>query len=369
MKGQWLGTFKGSRSGSITLNLDEGPEEYSGYAHLIDDSGKLPPVFAILRSKGKTNPLSLEASTVPVHGATHATLTPAELERDFPGFTFSKTAKVKGELDGRYLKVEWTTDIGTTGNAALTGGTAEDKSSYKAEAISWTKFKAKMDSYPARKFIFRGQEKAWKLRTSFHRTGRADVFKFEFGDIPALHRVLSSRTKHIYNLSDAEQNGAFYHLVQHHGYPTPLLDWSYSPFVAAFCAYRKISPDLDAGKSKVRVFMFDHIKWHKDWERIQTLRTYKLHLSVLDFTAIDNDRMIPQQALSCVTNIDDIEKYIRRKEDEKKTSYLKVFDLPASERKQAMMDLSVMGITAGSMFPGLDGMCEELKERLFNFRN
>jgi hypothetical protein len=30
-----------------------------------------------------------------------------------------------------------------------------------------------------------------------------------------------------------------------------------------------------------------------------------------------------------------------------------------------MRELALMGITAGSLFPGLDGACEELRERLF----
>jgi hypothetical protein len=30
-----------------------------------------------------------------------------------------------------------------------------------------------------------------------------------------------------------------------------------------------------------------------------------------------------------------------------------------------MHDLSAMGITAGALFPGLDGACEELRERFF----
>ena len=43
-----------------------------------------------------------------------------------------------------------------------------------------------------------------------------------------------------------------------------------------------------------------------------------------------------------------------------------VIDLPLSERPHVMRELSVMGITAGTLFPGLDGACEELKERNFD---
>ena len=75
--------------------------------------------------------------------------------------------------------------------------------------------------------------------------------------------------------------------------------------------------------------------------------------------------MIPQQALSTITNVDDIESYIRHVEHNRKKSYLQVIDLPARERPDVMKDLHQMGITAGSMFPGLDGACEALKEQYF----
>ena len=74
--------------------------------------------------------------------------------------------------------------------------------------------------------------------------------------------------------------------------------------------------------------------------------------------------MIPQQAVSSVTNIDDIETFIHSKETSGK-QYLRVIDLPIKERRLVMRELSTMGITAGSLFPGLDGACEELRERFF----
>jgi len=74
--------------------------------------------------------------------------------------------------------------------------------------------------------------------------------------------------------------------------------------------------------------------------------------------------MIPQQAASRVTNVDDIESYIQTKEFDGK-KYLWAIDLPVGDRKKVVRELAYMGITAGSLFPGLDGACEELAERNF----
>ena len=74
--------------------------------------------------------------------------------------------------------------------------------------------------------------------------------------------------------------------------------------------------------------------------------------------------MIPQQASSSVTNIDDIESYIRGRETTEKV-YLTAIDLPLKQRQVIVEELQYMGITAGSLFPGLDGACEELKQRRF----
>jgi hypothetical protein len=89
------------------------------------------------------------------------------------------------------------------------------------------------------------------------------------------------------------------------------------------------------------------------------------HVSIGEYMAIENDRSIPQQAASTVTNLDDIESYIKAKENTNGKKYLWAIDMPVRDRKQVIQELNFMGITAGSLFPGLDGACEELKERNF----
>jgi hypothetical protein len=66
-----------------------------------------------------------------------------------------------------------------------------------------------------------------------------------------------------------------------------------------------------------------------------------------------------------VTNVDDLEDYIAAVELQLGKSFLRAIDIPAAERRTVMRELAIMGITAGSLFPGLDGACRQLKERFF----
>jgi hypothetical protein len=59
-------------------------------------------------------------------------------------------------------------------------------------------------------------------------------------------------------------------------------------------------------------------------------------------------------------------RYVAENEEARGKKYLEAIDLPASERAQVMTELRMMGITAGSLFPGLDGVCEQLREQNFD---
>jgi hypothetical protein len=76
--------------------------------------------------------------------------------------------------------------------------------------------------------------------------------------------------------------------------------------------------------------------------------------------------MAPQQALLTISNVDDIEGYVAEREEARGKTYLGAIDLPAFERAQVMTELRMMGITAGSMFPGIEGVCEQLREQNFD---
>ena len=169
----------------------------------------------------------------------------------------------------------------------------------------------------------------------------------------------------MFDLAAPDEYGAFLNLVQHHGYPTPFLDWTRSPYVAAFFAFRTVNREQVASAEKVRIHVFDQGRWRQDWNQVMLIDPPRPHVSVGEFIAIENERMIPQQSVSIVTSIDDVETYVRSKESKDKR-YLWALDVPMRERDKVVQELRYMGTTAGALFPGLDGECEELRERNFD---
>ncbi len=371
MNGQWLGRYSGTTNGILVIDIDDMETHYEGRVCAYDDNLSLPSTFAFVRTQDKSNTQRLSIDLSPVNPRTGDAATWDQVAAMFPaGVNFPRRAEVNLTWNSQTLSVKWQTDIGTFGAAEIPRSRAEEPTEYKPieGATNWEQFKTFVNGLEHRRYVFRGQRKALRLRTGFHRTGRADLQRFLNEDIRTLHRHLSQRTSHVFDLNIPDQNGAFFNLVQHHGYPTPLLDWTYSPYVGAYFAYRHVKNSEASAASetdKVRIFVFDQKQWRADWPQLSKLTPCRPHFSILEFIAIDNERLIPQQSVSSVTNIDDIETYIRSMEKGGK-QYLCIIDLPLRQRAAVMRELSVMGITAGSLFPGLDGACEELRERFFD---
>jgi hypothetical protein len=371
MKGQWIGTYDGSNTGLIVVNIDERSSYFEGMAWLNESNPNMPSMAASFNTKDKGSEFKFRTNWLsPINPLTGVTDSIDIVKKSFGDeVVFPKYADVTGSWNKESLALSWKTDIGTHGSCNLPCSKATLPSELVPIVSNWDSFRSEFANMEGRRFLFRGQNKPWRLRTSFHRADRFNLNRFVFEDIQMLHKHLSARTKHVFNLEIPNENGAFFNLVQHHGYPTPLLDWTYSPYVAAFFAYRGISND-DVLHSKpgdvVRIFAFNQELWKSNLNQLHQLMSSGPHVSVEEFLAVENERMIPQQAASTITNIDDIESYIKSKEIPG-TQYLFAYDLPVKDRNKVIQQLEYMGITAGSLFPGLDGACEELRER--NFRN
>ncbi len=365
MKGQWLGKYQGDVEGNIMINIDKVSDHFEAVAYLNPDDGAMPSSVAYLKIENKTGHQKIKAYISPIDPRTGYQCKWEEIKNLYSeDVSHSTEADVDMEWAERKLNINALSDIGGKLTCFLTKPEDVDESKINGTRMAWEEYKSHVSKLSDSKHLFRGQEQSWRLRTSFHRRERYRISQFTGSDVKQLHQRLCAITSHYFDLTSPEQNGVFFNLLQHHGYPTPLLDWSYSPFVSAFFAFRD-RPKHYEGDENVRIYIFNYKLWEKSFEQIMNLDPHYPHLSVSGFIALDNPRLIPQQAVTTVSNIDDIEAYILEKEGDTSETFIEAIDIPAKYRNEAMQDLSFMGITAGSMFPGIDGVCEELREKNF----
>ena len=372
LRGQWIGSYSGTNTGDLVIDIDELSDMFSGTAYAYDNTG-LTDFVAQITINPKTNGGQFTLPLQPVNPVTRNPDKWDNVARMFPpNIVVPKTADVTLNLrSDDLLEVSFETDIQTNGRAALPRSQADRESELSSlpGMNNWSDFQRFVSKLEPFTTIYRGQREQKRLRTAFHRTGRSDTARFLRVDIYRyLHRTL--RTQHVFDLGKPDELGAFVNLAQHHGYPTPLLDWTYSPYVAAFFAYRRIKNSeaaLFPGR-KVRIFAFDYRRWSTLLQIARLEGATRPHLSILQCVPIENDRVVAQQAVTTVTNIDDIESYIQHVQTLRfgGEKILVAIDLPWGLRREVMAQLALMGITAGSLFPGIDGTCEALRERLFD---
>ncbi len=218
-------------------------------------------------------------------------------------------------------------------------------------------------------YYYRGQQNpSWKLQTSFHRySEKTGISMSDYLDrvIPEVSFYVSAHQNESIDISNEIQFGAFLAKLQHHGFPTPLLDWTLSPYIAVYFAFKDIdphSPDTDT----VTIHMFDFNQWSNTFQQPLDLRSNISFVSTYRPHAKGNPRMIRQMAVTTATNVLDLGGYLFHRGTEVNKTFLYQASLPITERKLIMSELNLMGINSMTMFPDFDGVCSSMKEFFFN---
>lgn len=198
-------------------------------------------------------------------------------------------------------------------------------------------------------FLFRGQaDSKWKLHSSFDRIekdkSKYDLLLENFTTICQTYNF----SEELFSRNDLQLVAAF---AQHYGLPTRLLDWTTSPYFAAFFAFSSalslkgkvctvwaINKESEALKRQ-KGLKFISLSTNKYNYR---MKNQLGHFTLSEHTEDSIDEF--DTALIKATSIDDL---------------LWKIDINYINIKEILLDLEIMGITHSFAYPDIEGYIEE----------
>lgn len=235
--------------------------------------------------------------------------------------------------------------------------------------ITWDEYKTKASADLAADgaFVYRGQRDAvWSLATTVHRTGIVQSFTDlkTYADVvlPQVHEAIETWAGRSWNLADPLGLAEFVAFLQHNGFPTPLLDWTYSPYIAAYFAFESVNHFAPQSEFAA-VYAFNARAWSANFKQHYDVADFTPHVSILRPRTVGNHKLALQQGCFTWSNIKDIESHIRLNERDDRV-FLTKYLLPTSERPRVMRELSLMGISAIQLMPSVEAVCKKALEDL-----
>jgi len=227
----------------------------------------------------------------------------------------------------------------------------------EARFQSWDHFKASFcehifpgEAFHRGRYLFRGHSDAsWRLTPTFDRMFESQPKQKRLQIAADLLDRFRRSLEGFEDLPPQTRNddSLLLALGQHYGLPTRLLDWTESPYIAAFFAFNRSA------------LWGAHDQWIAIWvlDTSNPIWTADYGVEIIDVPSFGNERIRNQSGKFTLskTPFSALEDYALEHGDD---NALMKWLLPSSEWKKALADLDAMAIHHGRMYPEREGAAQ-----------
>jgi len=215
----------------------------------------------------------------------------------------------------------------------------------------------KRDWHPIHRWVYRGVSNAeYGLRPVLGRTPRLREGEVDTFDILNKERILLENFKRhapAYTNKSPVGDLDWFCLARHYGLATRLLDWTENPLVALFFAG---NPEHS---KEFAVYRYWFSSWLGEKHTMDLKTIQKQKESLIFYPRLTTDRFVRQSSVFLLCH--------KPWEDFDGAPYpenLTKFVFPAEARNHVRYRLKIFGVTPSFVRPDLDGLCEELNDRI-----
>jgi len=234
-------------------------------------------------------------------------------------------------------------------------------------------------------FLYRGHtDSAWGLATTLERAGREqqrisdyyhaicqakpqiETFTRTVWDLevwPKVEELL--RRPDSFALLQFLALGTYSYMahLRHHGFPSPLLDWTRSPYVAAYFAFRSASRPVDG---RVAIYAYSEKSFRISDYSMPAIRRFG------PYVRTHKRHFLQQSDYTYCASYESDGWHFGRHDDmfgleESHQDYLWKFKLPWSERIKVLKILDTYNLNAFSLFDSEDSLMETMALRILQF--
>lgn len=275
--------------------------------------------------------------------------------------TFIADIKATLQIKDMVLTGKWMAGNGDSGAITLRNPNEIKEPSDILVCDTWSQFKnwATAVREEQRCSAFRGHgSNKFQLRTSLNRAGKNRLERYCSNELINFASLAEGALETRLDLNNQADYSTILGLAQHHGMPTPLLDWTRSPYIAAFFAFSDALENMGYrdGLTHVRVYAISEDFISTASPAAISVPFFAPYMNFLSISPRLNPRLSAQQGLFLITNVGNIEAFMGHIEAIEGRKILKAVDIPIGLLGTALEDLSYMGLTPATMFPGLDGI-------------